>query len=108
MDNAAVKEILSTPVGMLMLMLAASLLGGIKHIIVAKQAGAQVSLSKYLQFWPETSAVLIGNIIAFVVLILTDQLNFASALGIGYGVNSAADLLRPGGRSDSGTVVTKE
>lgn len=101
MDTVTLKEILSSPLGLLALMLAASLLGGIKQIVIAKQSGVKVTLGEYFQYWPETIAVLIGNVLAFVVLILTDQLNFASALGIGYGVNSAADLLRVGGRTES-------
>lgn len=101
MDTLTLKEVLGSPVGLLMMMLAASLLGGIKQIILAKKAGMEVTLAQYIQYWPETTSVIIGNVLAFVVLILTDQLNFASALGIGYGVNSAADLLRTGGRTDS-------
>lgn len=52
----------------------------------------------YWSYIPETMGALVANIIAFVVLVLTDQLNFASALGVGYGANSLIDLL-PKGRS---------
>lgn len=94
------KELLGTPVALLLLMYAASLANAIKQIIVARQAGGDVTLGAYLKYWPETVGAVIGNTIAFAVLVLTDQLNFASALGIGYGVNSAVDLIRTGGRSD--------
>lgn len=37
--------------------------------------------------------MLITNMLAFAVLVFTDQLNFASAIGVGYGMNSIMDLL---------------
>ena len=58
-----------------------------------------MGLVEYWSHWPDAMATLIGNGLAFVVLIVTDSLNFFSALGIGYGVNSLTDLL-PGKRSD--------
>lgn len=94
------KSILETPAALFLLMLAASFVGALKQIVLAKQQGSTMSVGKYLAYWPETIATILGNGIAFAVLILTDQLNFASALGIGYGVNSAVDLMRPSsGRS---------
>lgn len=108
---AELKELLGTPVALLLIMYLASLANGVKQIIVARQSGGEVTLGAYIKYWPETIGTVIGNTIAFIVLVLTDQLNFASALGIGYGVNSAVDLFRSGGRSDvmgTTTLTTQE
>lgn len=55
----------------------------------------------FIEYWghlPETLVTLISNLFAFAILLMSDQLNFASAVSVGYGVNSLADLL-PKGRS---------
>ena len=101
MDAEALKHLLGQPAALFGVMLLASLLNGMKQIKQARDAGGDVTLKAYLRFWPETVGAVAGNVIAFLVLVVSDQLNFASALGIGYGVNSAADFLRPGGRSDA-------
>ncbi len=95
------KDLLQTPRYLFFLMLLASFGNMLKQKGDANRNGNTVTLAQYLGHWPETFAVLIANVIAFVALIMTDQLNFASALGVGYGVNSLADLMRPGGRSAS-------
>lgn len=92
------KTLLSSPLGMYVLMNSASLVNGLKQLLVIRQTGTPMSFAKYLSFWPETVAMVLSNVIAFVVLVLTDQLNFASALAVGYGTNSVVDLL-PGKRS---------
>ena len=95
------KLLLQTPLLLFLLMLAASLSNGLKQVYTANQAGGSTSLKTYfLTHWPDTLGMVLANVIAFAVLILTDQLNFASALGIGYGANSLVDLL-PGTRSDN-------
>lgn len=99
MTAEELKAILETPAALLMLMLLASLVSALKQLVVAKQQGGSISLWTYLAYWPETITTIIGNLIAFATLILTDQLNFASALGIGYGINSVVELLRPNGRA---------
>lgn len=94
------KELLNAPYGLLALMFAASFVSGVKSILVARANGSQMSLGAYLGYLPQTLVAVVGNLIAFAVLVLTDQLNFASALGIGYGINSATDLFLPkSGRS---------
>lgn len=94
----ALKLLLSSPLSLFALMMAASLLNGLQQLGVVAQTGKPMSVGSYLSYWPETLTVFIGNAIGFVVLVLMDQLNFASALGIGYGLNSVTDLL-PGKRS---------
>lgn len=98
MTADTLKALLSSPIALLSLMLLASLSNGIKQLSVIRQTGTPMHLLDYLSYLPETLGMVVANLIAFVVLILTDQLNFASALGIGYGTNSLVDLL-PGKRS---------
>ncbi len=97
-NDAALKLFLSSPFALLILMMLASLGNGLKQLLVVRQTGTPMSLGQYVRYWPDTMGVLIGNMIAFGLLIMTDQLNYASALAVGYGVNSAVDLL-PGKRS---------
>lgn len=94
----ALKEFLSTPAALFILMLLASLSNGMKQLLVIRQTGTPMTLSQYLGYIPETFGMLLANVIAFTVLVMGDQLNFASAIGIGYGTNSLVDLL-PGKRS---------
>lgn len=98
MTTEELKILLQTPVALFVMMLIASILNAYKQ-----KAGSGMSIGEYLSHVPETAAMLLTNSIFFAVLILTDQLNYASALGLGYASNSLADLVRPGGRS---TTVT--
>lgn len=98
MTPDALKTLLGSPPALFILMLLASMSSGLKQLLVIRQTGKPMSFLSYLSYWPETLGMVIANVIAFAVLILTDQLNFASALGIGYGANSVIDLL-PGKRS---------
>ena len=92
------KALLDTPLVLFAVMLLASLTSGLKQVAAAKKAGSDMTFVEYWAHLPDTMATVIGNMLAFAALILTDQLNFAAALGIGYGVNSITDLL-PGKRS---------
>lgn len=99
MTAEQLKILLQTPFCLLLLMFAASFSNGLKQVATTNKAGGSVLLREYfLVHWPDTVAMIIANLIAFAILILTDQLNFASALGVGYGANSVVDLL-PGARS---------
>ncbi|HYE70611.1 MAG TPA: hypothetical protein VD932_03710 [Aquabacterium sp.] len=89
------KTLLSTPLALFVVMLLGSLGSALKQV-----KGTDTSLGSYFAHWPETLSALIANVLAFGMLVVTDSLNFASALGIGYVANSAADLIRAGGRSD--------
>jgi hypothetical protein len=93
------KALLQTPAALFLVMLLGSLVNGLKQLTAARQSGTTVTLGSYWMHWPETTATLLANVLAFATLVITDQLNFASALGIGFAANSAADLLRSGGRS---------
>lgn len=98
-SDSALKILLSSPFALFFLMMLASLTNGLKQLAVLRQTGTPMSFGQYLSYLPETGSMVIANIIAFVVLILTDQLNFASALAVGYGTNSLVDLLPTGKRS---------
>lgn len=101
MSAEELKILLQTPLLLLLMMFAASVTNGLKQISTAKRSGVDVDSREYfLSHWPDTLGMILANLIAFAILILTDQLNFASALGIGYGANSIIDIL-PGTRSDS-------
>lgn len=89
------KTLLSTPLALFAVMLLGSLGSALKQL-----KGTDTSLGSYLSHLPETLSALIANALAFGLLVVSDSLNFGSALGIGYVANSAADLIRNGGRSD--------
>lgn len=98
MTIANLQHLFGSHIGLFFLMMAASLSNGLKQLGVIHQSGTPMTFGKYLSYLPETFTMIVANVIAYVVLVLTDQLNFASALGIGYGTNSLVDLL-PGKRS---------
>jgi hypothetical protein len=101
MTVAQVQAWLNTPLALLILMLIASIVSAWKQIADANRNGAEVTWAAYFAHAPETVTMLLTNILAFAALINTNQLNFASALGIGWISNSAADIIRSGGRSAS-------
>lgn len=98
MTADALRAYLSSPAGLFVLMLLASVANGSKQLVVIRQTSNAMTCLQYWAHIPETLTTLIGNIIAFAALVMWDQLNFASALAVGYGVNSLADLI-PKGRS---------
>lgn len=94
-----IRDLLSQPVPLLVVMYVASLASALAELRLSKREGSGMTLLQYLGYWEETLAVVLGNLISFVVLIQADQLNLAAAIGIGYGINNAADQFRKGGRS---------
>lgn len=97
MTAESLKILLSTPLSLFLLMLFGSFLSMLKQMRDARANGSLVTAGQYL-LTSETIITLGTNIIAFIALIMTDTLNFTGALGIGYVINSLADL-RPEGRS---------
>lgn len=95
------KLLLSQPIWLLLLMFLGSLVSALKQLGSAQRDGASVSIRDYVKHWPETFATIGGNVIGFILLLMSDQLNAAAAIGVGYGVNSVADMIRAGGRSAS-------
>lgn len=99
MTTEQLQGYLQDPLVLLAVMLAASAGSACKQIFDGRRNGAAVTCAQYFAHWPETLTVLGGNVLAFLLLVEVDQLNLAAAIGIGYGLNSVADLVRPGGRS---------
>ena len=99
MTIVALKALLSSPLALFLLMMLASISNGVKQLAVIRQTGYPMSCAQYyFRYMPETWGMIIGNVLAFAVLMSLDQLNIASAIGVGYGINSLTDLL-PGNRS---------
>lgn len=90
---------LEEPVVLYFLMLMGSLASALKQWSVARMSGNEMGLVDYLSFVQEGITTILVNTISFAALIYADQLNFVSAIGIGYMTNSLADLLPSGGRS---------
>lgn len=99
------KVILQAPAALFVLMCLASVTQALGAIVVAKRQGSSMTFGSYVTYWPETVSTLLLNMIGFAVLIMTDQLNFASALGIGFGVSNVVDLIMPKGTSRAGAVA---
>lgn len=55
----------------------------------------------FLDHMPETLIMLGTNGFAFALLVMTDSLNFASVMGIGYAANDSADAFTKTGRSSA-------
>ncbi len=94
MNIDQLQTLLQTPLALFIVMLLASLASALKQI-----KDTTLPLSSYLGHWPETVAAVIANVLGFLVLVETNTLNLASALGLGWMSNSAVDLMRAGGRS---------
>jgi hypothetical protein len=102
MSAEELKQLLSTPMALFTLMLLASLGSAWKQMLVARRSGNGASVQSYfIDNWPETLAMIGHNIIAFTMLIFTDTLNPAAAIGLGYIANDAADAYTEKGRSFS-------
>ena len=93
MTDTLLKAELTKPLGLFFLMLLASVCNGMKQLQVVRQTGKPMTCLEYWSYVPETVTALAANVLAFVLLVLTDQLNYASAIAVGYGANSLADLL---------------
>jgi hypothetical protein len=98
MTLATTQSFIASPAGLFILMLLASIANGAKQLAVVSQTSVPMTCMQYWSHVPETLAMLAGNTVAFVILLMTSQLNYASAIAVGYGLNSLADLI-PRGRS---------
>lgn len=91
------KQLLSTPAALLVLMLFGSLISMLMALRDARKNGATISFAQYF-FTIETVITLGTNVLAFGGLVMTDALNWTGALGIGFALNHLSDM-SPGGRS---------
>lgn len=80
-------------------MIFGSILSMVKQWGQAKMDGSVVTVSTYVSHLQELFTTLGGNAIAFFLLVDSGNLNYVSAVSIGYVLNSAADLNPLGGRS---------
>src|SRR5262245_4904840 len=99
MTPEQLKILIDNPIFLFFVMLLASVTSGLQQVATARRDGKEVTCIEYLKHWPETAAVLLGNVLCFILLIPTDQLNLLAAIGIGFGLNTLADSMRSGGRS---------
>jgi hypothetical protein len=101
MSIPELREFLHNPLVLLCAMYLAMLVSMGKQIVSARQDGATVmTCYQYFTKFPiETLGAILANLLAFALLVETNTLNLASALGLGYASNSLADLLQANGRS---------
>src|SRR5688572_10831780 len=78
-----IKSILETPAALFVLMLVGSVGSILENVVDANRSG-----KSYVHSWPETLLMLGGNGAGFLVLLMSDQLNFASVILGGYTANS--------------------
>lgn len=83
------------------IMLAGSIAHGLIQQRDATNNGTPMSFTEYWSYGREIVIALILNAAAFAVLLLSNQLNFAAAFGIGMGVNAFADSFTKNGRSQA-------
>jgi hypothetical protein len=74
------------------LMIFGSILSATKQLSVAKMEGSAATIGAYLGHFQELFIMLGGNTIAFFMLVDGGNLNFVSAVSIGYAINSVADM----------------
>lgn len=96
-----IQTMLTNPWVLFGLMIFGSVLSAVKQWGVAKMDGTTTTLGTYLGHLQELFITLGGNTIAFFALVDSGNLNFLSAVSIGYVINSAADLNPLGARSTS-------
>lgn len=96
MTAVEIKAILELPIALFILMIFGTLISMMKQYTDAKSSGSLITFNSYF-FKIETIVAVGANILAFIGLIMTDTLNWTGALAIGYVLNSASDMVRPGG-----------
>jgi hypothetical protein len=90
---------LMRPAVLYVLMLLGSIVSMVKQWGVSKMSGGSTTIAQYASHGQELITTLFGNSVAFAGLIMTDSLNFVSALSIGYVISSLSDLNPAGSRS---------
>lgn len=97
-----VKVFFMSPAALFLVMLFASFGSMMNQLATAARCGVKgLSFWSYVLHGPEVVAMLVANVIGFFTLLLSDQLNFASAVGIGWVANSVADQIRSKGRASN-------
>lgn len=100
-QTADIQTALMNPWVLFGLMLFGSILSMVKQWSQAKMDGSSVTVGTYLSHAMEVFTTLGANALAFFLLVDSGNLNFVSAVSIGYALNSLSDLNPAGGRSTS-------
>ncbi len=98
------KTLLANPWVLFGFMIFGTILSMLKQWKQANMDGSTVTMGTYLSHVQELLIAVGGNVIAFFLLVDSGNLNFVSAVSIGYVLNSVADLNPAGTRS---TALTK-
>lgn len=106
MDAESLKALLSSPAALFVVMLLASAANGLKNLIEAKQQGSNVGFADVFGHGLDILYTAITNSLAFALLLQTDSLNLASAIGLGYLAGSAVSLLNPQGAAKAISTTT--
>jgi hypothetical protein len=104
MTTESLQQLLMNPWVLFVLMIFGTVLSMLKQWKQAQMDGSTATLGTYLSHIQELLIAIGGNIIVFFLLVDSSNLNFVSALSIGYVLNSVADLNPAGTRS---TTLTK-
>lgn len=101
-----IQAMLMNPWVLFGLMIFGTILSMLKQWKQAQMDGSTTTLATYLAHVQELLIAIGGNAIAFFLLVDSGNLNFVSAISIGYVLNSVADLNPAGSRSTSLTALT--
>jgi len=99
-----IQQLLMNPWVLFVLMIFGTILSMLKQWKQAQMDGSTATLGTYLSHIQELLIAVGGNMIAFFLLVDSGNLNFVSAVSIGYVLNSVADLNPAGTRS---TILAK-
>lgn len=102
--TAGIQVLLMNPWVLFGLMIFGTVLSMLKQWKQAQMDGSSVALGTYLSHVQELLIAIGGNVIAFFLLVDSGNLNFVSAVSIGYVLNSVADLNPAGTRSTALTI----
>lgn len=100
-DETQMQDWLKNPWVLFGFMIFGTILSMVKQWKQAQMDGSSATLGTYLSHLQELFIAIGGNILAFFLLVDSGNLNFVSAVSIGYVLNSVADLNPLGGRSTS-------
>lgn len=109
MTEEDILKLTKNPLVLLFVMFLGGLCSIGKQIRDAKRNGnTDVTFMTYIQHWPELLMAAGILVAAFVGMVESHTLNFASAWSTGYASNSLADLVRKDGRSAAMAPPKKE
>jgi uncharacterized membrane protein len=93
MTIEALKALLDNPMVLFAAMMLTQLASIVGQWYEAKTTGSDMGLMELFTYWPQLLIGFGASLVAFVGLVESDTLNFASAIGIGGMVNKVSDLI---------------